>query len=105
MHSNKLTSVFKKTTVILDRSPVFSSYSKVSVDLDGGSSKTKGSSKSSGQGLPIYKSIWTCMVEASVEYCRVVYDLFPAQNLVRLRYNMILYKYEFVIYYLELIFL
>ena len=85
MHVNKLTSAFKKTAVILDRKPVFSSYSKVSVDLDAGTAKTKGSSKSSGQELPIYKSIWTCMVEASVEYCRVVYDLFPYQNLVRLR--------------------
>jgi hypothetical protein len=85
MHSGKLATVFKKTTVILDRRPVFSSYSKVSVDLDGGSASTKakGNSKSSAQGLPIYKSIWTCMVEASVEYCRVVYDLFPSQNLVR----------------------
>ena len=89
MHSGKLASVFKKTTVILDGRPVFSSYSKVSVDLDGGSAKAKGSSKSSAQGLPIFKSIWTCMVEASIEYCRVVYDLFPCQNLVRyIKFNI-----------------
>ena len=83
MSSGKLSSVFRKTAVVIDRRPVFSAYSKLSVDLEGANSKTKGSSKSNGQGLPIYKSIWTCMVEASIEYCRVVYDLFPSQNLVR----------------------
>ena len=76
------TTPFKKTAIILDRRSSFSAYSKVSVDLDGGV-KCKGSSKSNNQNSPVYKSIWTCMVEASVEYCRVVYDLFPCQNLVR----------------------
>ena len=83
MYSSKLSNAYRKTIVILERKAVFSSYSKLSVDLDGASSKAKGSSKSTTQGLPVYKSIWTCMVEASVEYCRVVYDLFPSYNLVR----------------------
>ena len=31
---------------------------------------------------PIMKSLWTCNVEAVLEYVRVVYDLFPRNKLV-----------------------
>ena len=83
------TTPFKKTAIVLDRRPSFSAHSKVSVDLDGGT-KSKNSSKSSAQSFPVYKSIWSCMTEASIEYSRVVYDLYPCQNLVR--FNNIFYN-------------
>lgn len=83
------TTPFKKTAIVLDRRQSFSAHSKVSVDLDGGT-KSKNNSKSNAQCFPVYKSIWSCMTEASVEYSRVVYDLYPCQNLVR--FNNIFYN-------------
>ena len=26
---------------------------------------------------PVSKSVWTCVVEATLEYCRIVWDIFP----------------------------
>lgn len=31
---------------------------------------------------PISKSLWTCSVESSMEYCRIMYDIFPFKKLV-----------------------
>nr|XP_050852263.1 integrator complex subunit 13 isoform X4 [Vespula vulgaris] len=43
--------------------------------------------KSRGQNLiplaPVCKSLWTTSVEASLEYCRIVWDLFPTGKLIR----------------------
>ena len=36
-----------------------------------------GKAKSAANTKLISKSLWTCCVEAIVEYCRVVFDLFP----------------------------
>lgn len=33
--------------------------------------------------LRFSKSLWTCSVEASLEYCRIVWDLFPHRKLIR----------------------
>lgn len=33
--------------------------------------------------LPISKSLWTCAVEAAMDYCRIVWDLFPEGKLIR----------------------
>ena len=38
-----------------------------------------GKAKSAANTKLISKSLWTCCVEAIVEYCRVVFDLFPDQ--------------------------
>lgn len=32
---------------------------------------------------PISKSLWTCAVESAVEYCRIVWDIYPCGRLVR----------------------
>lgn len=32
---------------------------------------------------PISKSLWTCSVEAAMDYCRIVWDLFPDGKLIR----------------------
>lgn len=29
---------------------------------------------------PISKSLWTCSVESSMEYCRIMYDIFPFKS-------------------------
>lgn len=33
--------------------------------------------------VPIKKSLWTSCVESSLEYCRIVWDLFPTGKLIR----------------------
>ncbi|PRD20101.1 UNVERIFIED_CONTAM: asun [Trichonephila clavipes] len=32
---------------------------------------------------PLSKSLWTCSVEAAIEYCRIVWDIFPTEKLIR----------------------
>ncbi|CAK1547103.1 unnamed protein product [Leptosia nina] len=68
-----------KTIFVLDHTPYFGISSDYPIDFD--------VSKSRGPGYvplpPICKSLWTCSVEAAVEYCRVVWDLFPEGKLVR----------------------
>lgn len=71
-----------KTVFVLDHTQYFGISSKNLIDLDFVKSKTP-----SGPPLPpISKSLWTCSVEASVEYCRIVWDLFPTGKLVILTY-------------------
>ena len=70
-----------KTVVVLDRSPYFlTESSKHVVDFEM-FMKTKGPGVN--PVTPITKSLWTCNVEAALEYVRVIYDLFPTNKLVR----------------------
>ena len=32
---------------------------------------------------PISKRVWTCVVEATLEYCRIVWDIFPEDKCIR----------------------
>ncbi|XP_038211686.1 protein asunder [Zerene cesonia] len=68
-----------KTIFVLDHTPYFGISSDNPIDFD--------VTKSRGPGYvplpPICKSLWTCSVEAAVEYCRIVWDLFPEGKLVR----------------------
>lgn len=60
-----------KTVFVLDHSPYFGISAESMLELV-------------ATGPPISKSLWTCSVEASVEYCRIVWDLFPNGKLVSL---------------------
>jgi len=68
-----------KTVIILDRCPFFLESSQQPVEFDM-------PVKSKVPGIiplaPIIKSLWTCNVEAVLEYIRVVYDVFPSNKLV-----------------------
>lgn len=66
-----------KTIILLDHSHYFSSPSQYSIDIDNARSKVGFIPMA-----PITKSMWTCNVEAVVEYCRIVYDLFGNERLV-----------------------
>lgn len=83
MFENKLGCCPRTTVFVLDRSSRFLSLSKQHIDLDGSSkgksSKSLGKSSSLG---PVYKNAWTCSIESTVEYCRIVYDLFPNEYIV-----------------------
>lgn len=68
-----------KTVFVLDHTPQFgSSYDSV-VELDMGN-KPRGLSMIPLS--PIFKSLWTASVEAALEYCRIVWDLFPEKKYV-----------------------
>ncbi|KAK7791139.1 hypothetical protein R5R35_008573 [Gryllus longicercus] len=68
-----------KTVFVLDHTPYFGISCEYQIEFD--------FTKSRGPGFiplaPISKSLWTCSVEAAVEYCRIVWDLFPTGKLVR----------------------
>jgi len=70
-----------KTLFVLDHSVDFLESSNESTDYD---IHTKGKTSGIIPAAPIYKSLWTCTVESMMEYMRVVYDIFPANKLVRL---------------------
>ncbi|XP_071645101.1 integrator complex subunit 13 [Temnothorax longispinosus] len=68
-----------KTVFVLDHTPYFSISTECPLEFD--------FLKSRGQNLiplaPVCKSLWTTSVEASLEYCRIVWDLFPTGKLIR----------------------
>lgn len=66
-----------KTVFVLDHTQYFGISGEHLLDLDFG--KTKGNTIPLP---PISKSLWTCSVESSAEYCRIVWDLFPTGKLV-----------------------
>lgn len=81
-----------KTIFVLDHSNYFASSCGQSIDIDT-SFKLKSTPAIpnldiNSQSLklnPIIKSLWTCNVEAVLEYSRIVFDLFPEQEkLIRL---------------------
>jgi len=67
-----------KTIFVLDHTPYFGISTECPLEFD--------FLKSRGQNLiplaPVCKSLWTTSVEASLEYCRIVWDLFPTGKLV-----------------------
>lgn len=67
-----------KTVFLLDHTPYFGISCGVQLEFG----YTKGR-----PGFiplsPISKSLWTCAVEAAVDYCRIVWDLFPEGKLIR----------------------
>ncbi|CAH1782512.1 unnamed protein product [Owenia fusiformis] len=69
-----------KTVLVLDRSPIFASSSKQTVEFDIFTKAKAGMIPLA----PIVKSLWTCSVEAAIEFCRIIYDLFPTEKLVRM---------------------
>lgn len=61
-----------KTVFVLDHTPYFgiSGDDPFFLDLKTGKVSVK-------------KSLWTSSVESSIEYCRIIWDLFPAGKLIR----------------------
>lgn len=72
-------SVAHKTVFVVDHCPYMAESSRQQVECDV-------LTKSRGQGViplaPVSKSLWTCAVECSMEYCRILYDIYPLDKLV-----------------------
>ncbi|XP_013102163.1 protein asunder [Stomoxys calcitrans] len=78
----------QKTIFVLDHTQYFSISSEDYIPLDflkGKATNPSEPSVPSGSqpGLQFSKSLWTSSVESSIEYCRIVWDLFPRGKLIR----------------------
>lgn len=75
---DQLFPVNHKTIFVVDHTPYFGLSSNAHVKMD----FTK---RPSGSIIPspIFKSMWTCSIESVLEYCRIVWDLFPEGKLIR----------------------
>ncbi|XP_022072726.1 integrator complex subunit 13 isoform X2 [Acanthochromis polyacanthus] len=75
----KMFSVAHKTVFVVDHCPYMAESSRQQVECDV-------LTKSRAQGViplaPVSKSLWTCAVECSMEYCRILYDIYPKDKLV-----------------------
>ena len=71
--------MMEKTVVVVcgNGLSVFPSGEKVTIDLS--ASRLGKGPASADSKLNLMKSLWTCSLESVLEYCRVVFDLFPDQ--------------------------
>lgn len=80
----KIFSESHKTVFVVDHCPYMAESCRQHVEFDM-------LVKNRTQGIiplaPISKSLWTCSVESSMEYCRIMYDIFPFKKLVSLCRN------------------
>ncbi|XP_001607514.1 protein asunder [Nasonia vitripennis] len=71
-----------KTVFVLDHTPYFGIPSENDIDFDFVKSRTP--TPANTLPLPkISKSLWTTSIETSMEYCRIAWDLFPTDKLIR----------------------
>jgi hypothetical protein len=68
-----------KTLVVLDHSIHFLNLCSETIDYDA-ISKTKTQTPHTLE--PLRKTIWTCILESVIEFCRNVFDIFPDDKLV-----------------------
>lgn len=78
----------QKTIFVLDHTRYFSISSEQYISMDYLKGKPVQETPASGNssmvvGTQLSKSLWTCAVESSIEYCRIVWDLFPGKKHVR----------------------
>lgn len=68
-----------KTVFVLDHTPYFGISCENPIEFE--------FLKARGPGClpipPFSKSLWTCSFESALEYCRIVWDLFPINKLIR----------------------
>ncbi|XP_067860772.1 integrator complex subunit 13 isoform X3 [Heptranchias perlo] len=74
----KLFSEAHKTVFVVDHCPYMSESCRQTVEFD---MFTKNRAPGIIPLAPISKSLWTCAVESAMEYCRIMYDIFPARKL------------------------
>lgn len=78
-HEAKMFMSNHKTIFVIDHTPYFGVSCEDPMEFDLGKTRGLGNIPSP----QISKSLWTCSVEAAVEYCRIVWDLFPEGKLIR----------------------
>ncbi|XP_068153200.1 LOW QUALITY PROTEIN: protein asunder [Drosophila tropicalis] len=73
----------QKTIFVLDHTRYFSIASEEYISMEYLKGKQTGLEAGASGGTQFSKSLWTCACESSIEYCRVVWDLFPGIKHVR----------------------
>ncbi|XP_075066557.1 integrator complex subunit 13 isoform X1 [Mixophyes fleayi] len=68
-----------KTVFVVDHCPYMAESCRQHVEFD---MLTKNRTQGIIPLAAISKSLWTCAVEASMEYCRIMYDIYPFKKLV-----------------------
>ncbi|XP_072097107.1 integrator complex subunit 13 isoform X4 [Mobula birostris] len=74
----KLFSEAHKTVFVVDHCPYMAESCRQTVEFD---MFTKNRAPGIIPLAPIAKSLWTCAVESAMEYCRIMYDIFPTRKL------------------------
>ena len=72
-----------KTVFVIDHGPLMSRPCDFPMDLDVFNKSRTGGPASFIPVPPFCKSLWTCAVEASFEYCRIVWDIYPTGKQIR----------------------
>ncbi|KAI1882242.1 hypothetical protein AGOR_G00248670 [Albula goreensis] len=75
----KMFSLSHKTAFVVDHCPYMAESCRQQVEFD---MLTKNRSQGVIPLAPVSKSLWTCAVECSMEYCRILYDIYPTNKLV-----------------------
>lgn len=78
LSTSKLYPANHKTIFVLDHTPYFGISCENPIEFEFLKSRTPGFIPMN----PISKSLWTSSVESAIEYCRIVWDLFPQGKLV-----------------------
>lgn len=86
--------ICKETCIVVDRSSKFLETSGSKLDIEQ-NSKSRGSLSFLSD---LYKTTWTCIVEGVVEYCRIVYDIFPPSFKVCNLITTLMWKFGSVSY-------
>ncbi|XP_066140597.1 integrator complex subunit 13 [Euwallacea fornicatus] len=79
LQNKKMFPANHKTVFVLDHTPYFGISCENPIEFE----FLKGRSPSFIPMTPISKTLWTSSVESAIEYCRIVWDLFPTGKLVR----------------------
>lgn len=79
LHNSKLYPANHKTVFVLDHTPYFGISCENPIEFE----FLKGRTPSFIPMAPISKTLWTSSVESAIEYCRIVWDLFPTGKLVK----------------------
>lgn len=73
-----------KTVLILDHSSFFARPSGVTFNVNIQNNDQQQNDQISNENCLGMKSLWTCVVECVLEYCRILFDIFEDDALVRL---------------------
>jgi hypothetical protein len=75
-----------KTVIILDHSSFFARPSGITFNVNAQNSdqqQTTQHDETNNENTLGMKSLWTCVVECVLEYCRILFDIFEDDALVR----------------------
>uniref|UniRef100_A0A8C1SJ94 Integrator complex subunit 13 n=1 Tax=Cyprinus carpio TaxID=7962 RepID=A0A8C1SJ94_CYPCA len=81
----RMFSVSHKTAFVVDHCPYMAESCRQLIECD---MLTKSRSQGVIPLAPVSKSLWTCAIECSMEYCRILFDVYPTWKLSNLNILM-----------------